>query len=217
MHAEESAEVKLAVSLLPKLDILSDFPATNPQWFSPFASPGTTVIDVQDVPDPYLLKTILEMLLGNLWTQKVRSRTGCPLVLVFDECQDLNFQAGSILDRILRKGRKYEIAGWFSTQWFQDETMTKALGQTAADIARRCGTAKKQPPFWLPATETCTGRVWKRWTPCGPVSSSFTTEKSSSWWTAGREAIVYGVKKRPQEFTLPGAGPALILILHSPG
>ena len=140
---EESAEVKLAVSLLPKLDILSDFPDTNPHWFHPFATPGTTVIDVQDVPDPYLLKTILEMLLGNLWTQKVRSHTGCPLVLVFDECQDLNFQTGSILDRILRKGRKYEIAGWFSTQWFKDEAMTKALGQTAADI------------FFRPALRDC--------------------------------------------------------------
>lgn len=92
---EESAELKLAISLLPKLDVLSDFPDTNPHWFQPFTTPGTTVIDIQDVLDPYLLKTILEILLGNLWTQKVHSHTGCPLVLVFDECQDLNFQSGS--------------------------------------------------------------------------------------------------------------------------
>ena len=137
---EESARARLASNLLLKLDLLSDFPHTNPRWFQPFNTPGTTVIDIQDVCDPYLLKTILEMLLGNLWTQKVRSHTGCPLVLVFDECQDLNFKPGGILDRILRKGRKYGIAGWFSTQYFKGSDMTKALGQTAAEIFFRPAT-----------------------------------------------------------------------------
>lgn len=136
----QSTQAKLASSLLPKMDVLSDFPNTNSHWFDPFTAPGITIIDIQDVPDPYLLKNILEILLGNLWTQKIRNRSGCPLILVFDECQEMNFKPGGILDRILRKGRKYEIAGWFSTQYFKGSDMPKALGQTAAEIFFRPAT-----------------------------------------------------------------------------
>lgn len=133
----EAREAKLAASLLPRLDILADFPETNPDWFNAFTKPGTTIVDIQDISDPYLLKNILEVLLSNLWTHKIRSSSACPLVLVFDECQDLNFKSGSILDRILRKGRKHDIAGWFSTQWFKNTEMTQALGQSACDLCFR--------------------------------------------------------------------------------
>ncbi len=134
---EEAREAKLAASLLPKLDVLEDFPKTNSDWFHAFTKPGTTIIDIQDIYDPYLLKTILEIMLGNLWTHKIRSKSECPLLLVFDECQDLNFKPGSILDRILRKGRKHDICGWFSTQFYKDADMSKALGQAAAAICFR--------------------------------------------------------------------------------
>lgn len=96
-------------------------------------SPGITVLGFDQVVDGKLCTLLVELILGAVWDQRASatSSDGPPLILLLDECQNLNWGDGSMAVRILREGRKYGLAGWFSSQYIQNKNAVAALGQAA--------------------------------------------------------------------------------------
>lgn len=98
-------------------------------------TPGITIIRFDRIPDTISQAILTEFLLDDLWNRKVRAGAdACPVVVVLDECQRLRFGEQSMPSRILREGRKFEFAGWFSSQWMDDKRTLSALGQAALQI-----------------------------------------------------------------------------------
>lgn len=96
-------------------------------------SPGITVLGFDQVADGKMRTLLVELILGSVWDQRT-SVTSCgnpPLILLLDECQNLNWGGGSMAVRILREGRKFGVAGWFSSQYIQNKNAVAALGQAA--------------------------------------------------------------------------------------
>lgn len=95
-------------------------------------TPGLTVLDCSEIVDRNLCKLLVELILQALWN--VHAPHHPPLILVLDEAQQLHWGAGSMPIRILREGRKFDIAGWFSSQWCDHKEASPALGQAAYQI-----------------------------------------------------------------------------------
>lgn len=96
-------------------------------------TPGLVILDFCQIIDVDLKKFVVELLLQAVWTQRTtRPLLGMPpLVLILDECQNLAWGQNSMSIRILREGRKYDIAGWFASQWINRTEAIAALGQAA--------------------------------------------------------------------------------------
>lgn len=94
---------------------------------------GLTVLDLTSVIDSGMLKIMVEIILRSIWNQQtsVARSSANPVILVLDECQHLDWGQHSMAIRILREGRKYDVAGWFSTQWLSNKEARAALGQAA--------------------------------------------------------------------------------------
>ena len=101
----------------------------NYDWNKQLSSPGITVIKFDTIQDEFQQSLLVELLLGQLWNQKMEIKDGIPVVLVLDECQKFRFRDSGFLMKILREGRKYNIAGWFSSQWVSDKNAVAALNQ----------------------------------------------------------------------------------------
>lgn len=99
-------------------------------------SPGITILDLHQIKDPASQALLVEMLLGAICGKRMGGiPEACPpVVLVFDECQRLRLTEGSFAHRILREGRKYNLSGWFSTQWIRNEQEEDALSQAGLKI-----------------------------------------------------------------------------------
>ena len=93
------------------------------------SEPGLTVLDLTGLLDPNMVKIVVELILRCVWNQRTASAT--PLILVMDECQSISWGQSSMAIRILREGRKFNVAGWFSTQWLTNKEATAAIGQAA--------------------------------------------------------------------------------------
>lgn len=94
--------------------------------------PSIKVLQFDTILDRAVQTVITEVLLADLWGEKLSSGNDtCPVVVVVDECQRFRFREESILTRILREGRKYHLSGWFASQWIDDEDALKALDQAA--------------------------------------------------------------------------------------
>lgn len=91
--------------------------------------PGLIVLDFCQIADRDLCKLLVELLLQAVWTAHTAAQP--PLILVLDECQRLSWGSGSMAIRILREGRKFNIGGWFSSQWLDQKDAAAALGQAA--------------------------------------------------------------------------------------
>lgn len=94
------------------------------------AQPGLTILDFNALAGAH--RTFLvELILRALFDQRVFEHEPSypPLVLVLDECQNLPWSESSMAVRILREGRKFDLAGWFASQWIDNRTATAALGQ----------------------------------------------------------------------------------------
>ncbi len=77
----------------------------------------------------------VQMLLFELWSLKVNAlKDSCPVVVVCDECQRLDFSKNSINVRLLREGRKYGLFGWYASQFISDELALNALDQVGLRI-----------------------------------------------------------------------------------
>ena len=97
--------------------------------------PGIKVLQFDTILDRAVQAVITEVLLADLWGEKLSSGNDtCPVVVVVDECQRFRFREESILTRILREGRKYHLSGWFASQWIDDEDALKALDQAALRV-----------------------------------------------------------------------------------
>lgn len=123
-----------AESLRTRLAVLADFSETADDTYDAFKAPGITVIDAQDLRSTTLRSLVTEIILGNLWGFKLTYKESCPMIVVLDECQHLRFDENSMAHTILREGRKYNLAGWFSSQWIDKTIAAKALSQAALQI-----------------------------------------------------------------------------------
>lgn len=124
---------KAMAPTLPRLQDLSNLLPPVSQTFSwPLEYPGITVLRFDTLPNPSAQTMLTQFLLFDLWSEKVnRSESGCPIVVVLDECQRFRFTENSIFSRILREGRKYHFSGWFASQWISDKGTVDTLNQAA--------------------------------------------------------------------------------------
>lgn len=98
-------------------------------------TPGLTVLDYSQIMDRDQCQLLVELILQAVWNARTTQQP--PLVLILDESQQLHWGVGSMSVRILREGRKFGIAGWFSSQWCDDKEAASALGQAAHQIQFR--------------------------------------------------------------------------------
>ena len=90
------------------------------------------VLDFARVVDSSMRTFLVELTLRAVWVHRTTAResAACPVVVVLDECQQLLWSEKSMPVRILREGRMFDLAGWFSTHWI-DKKAEHALGQAA--------------------------------------------------------------------------------------
>ena len=106
-------------------------------------APGLSVLSFNQILNTRIRSLLVELLLGAVWAQRIsQSDWPCPLILLLDECQNLSWGEGSMAVRILREGRKYGLAGWFSSQYITQKTAAAALGQAALQAYFRPDDAK---------------------------------------------------------------------------
>lgn len=96
-------------------------------------TPGLTVLDFSELPSRSMQHLLIEIILTTIWSLRAHSgfRDQPPLILVLDEAQNLQWGQDSMSIRILREGRKFDVAGWFSSQWMDKPAAVAALHQTA--------------------------------------------------------------------------------------
>ena len=98
-------------------------------------TPGLRILDFSQIQGHQLRKIMLEIVLNVVWMQRCggteTARSGTPLLILMDEAQNLVWKEESAAVRILREGRKYDIGGWFCSQWIKNETAVAALRQSA--------------------------------------------------------------------------------------
>lgn len=81
-----------------------------------------------------------EMILTKIWNEQISPfNASKPVILVLDEAHRLHLAARNMSTQILREGRKFDIAGWFITQWADDNKMLNTLSQAALRIFFRPG------------------------------------------------------------------------------
>lgn len=130
------ADKRRADKMAPVLARLSDlerlFPGIGGDFRWELDRPGITVLQFDTIPDRATQALVTELLLADLWMEKLQDPEGTyPVVVLLDECQRFSFQESSMLVRILREGRKFHINGWFASQWLENKTAIHALEQAA--------------------------------------------------------------------------------------
>lgn len=129
---DEKRAAKMANTVIRLNDLSRMFPGGRESMEWRLREPGVTVLQFDTVPDRAVQTIVTELLLADLWAEKLQAHTPtCPVVVVLDECQRFRFREESMLMRILREGRKYHISGWFASQWIDDKTAVRALDQAA--------------------------------------------------------------------------------------
>ena len=99
-------------------------------------SPGFLVLDFKQAESSWMRKLLVKVLLRVIWDRRTSATADvrCPLVLLLDECQHLNWRQDGMPVRILREGRKFEIGGWFASQWVENERAKAALRQASVQM-----------------------------------------------------------------------------------
>lgn len=100
-------------------------------------SPGLVVLDLTSIFDQKICSSLVNLILQTLWI--THSREQPPLILVLDEARRLNWGDGSLAARILYEGRKFGIAGWFSSQRVSRKEAEEALEQAKLHVHFRPG------------------------------------------------------------------------------
>lgn len=120
-------------SALEPLDLLASLLHTGSRSIGlDLAEPGLAVLGFRQIQDVKLRAVLVELILAAIWDAWTADpRHDHPLVLLLDECQNLNWTEGGMAVRILREGRKFGIAGWFSSQWISSKVAIPALAQAA--------------------------------------------------------------------------------------
>lgn len=107
----------------------------NPLNWKQLIIPGIpTVIQLSDV-SPLNRILFTEMILSDLWNETKKGVLGT-YILCIDEIQHLSFSPGSIMDNLIREGRKYNLSLILSTQFTDKKnyTMRELTEQAAMKI-----------------------------------------------------------------------------------
>lgn len=127
-----------AKSVYSAMDGLWDaFPANAKPFDWEFDKSGITIINLHEAYSEAAEKIVVEMLLGELYSKRMRnSMTDMPhLVLVMDECQRLCWNENSFASKLMKESRKFGISVWAGTQTVGKKTLSQALGQCGLQIA----------------------------------------------------------------------------------
>jgi len=133
IRAQKKSGTGLSAALDP-LELLASMVHSGDSPISlELTRPRLVVLDFRYVIDPLLQRAMVELILRAIWDQRTSSHVADipPLELILDECQNLLWGQNSMAIRILREGRKYNIGGWFATQWIGSKNAIEALGQAA--------------------------------------------------------------------------------------
>ena len=119
-----------------------------------------TVIQLSDV-SPLNRILFTEMLLSDLWNETKKSVLGT-YILCFDEIQHLSFFPGSIMDSMIREGRKYNLSLILSTQFAdkKNQNMCELLNQSGMKIFFKPTESALYSTAKMIDTET-----YKKWVP----------------------------------------------------
>lgn len=129
---KDKDRAKRMESVIPRLKTLQRTVTCSEEGISlDISSPGITVLDFSRITTESQQALLVELVLGSLWSQRLEIQSAVPLVVVLDECQKFPFYENGFLVKMLREGRKYDFAGWFSSQWIGDQTAVQALEQAA--------------------------------------------------------------------------------------
>ena len=157
-----------AKSVYSAMDGLWDaFPANAKPFDWEFDKSGITIINLHEAYSEAAEKIVVEMLLGELYSKRMRnSMTDMPhLVLVMDECQRLCWNENSFASKLMKESRKYGISIWAGTQNIGKKTLSQALGQCGLQIAFMpdgnsvSGLAKELTGFNKALANKCTTRL----------------------------------------------------------
>ena len=98
--------------------------------------PGLLILEFRQVESAWMRQLMIELLLRVIWDSRTSTAAGNPnpLILLLDECQNLNWRKDGMPVRILREGRKFEIGGWFASQWVENECAKAALREAAVQM-----------------------------------------------------------------------------------
>lgn len=142
---ECAAENETAQRLSPKLRSISRKIPSGPFPFPwDIDTSGILIVNLQSILDPKNQAILMELMASEIAGKKISLLPSAavqrpPLIFVFDECQRLSMKSGTMVERILREGRKYGVYGWFSTQWIKKNEL-KPLGQAGIKIFFRTQT-----------------------------------------------------------------------------
>lgn len=157
-----------AKSVYSAMDGLWDaFPANAKPFDWEFDKPGIAIINLHEAYSEAAEKIVVEMLLGELYSKRMRnSMTEMPhLVLVMDECQRLCWNENSFASKLMKESRKYGISIWVGTQNIGKKRLSQALGQCGLQIAFMpdgdsvSGLAKELTGFNKALDDKCTTRL----------------------------------------------------------
>ena len=134
--ADRTASGSGLASALEPLELLAYLVRCGDEPISlDLSMPGLCILDFNRVQGQQLRALLLEMVLQTIWSRRCTGepsgKTAVPLIVVLDECQGLAWSEGSAAVRLLREGRKYDVGGWFCSQWIRNETAVSALQQAA--------------------------------------------------------------------------------------
>lgn len=106
---------------------------------------------------------MVELYLWKLWFEQPRlyKETGRKIVLVLDECQNLNWKKGSIAEKMLSEGRKFGISLILSTQ-FTDANFPKRVVTSFMQSGVRVIFAPPEPEIKSIA-QSLDSTNWKSW------------------------------------------------------
>lgn len=125
------------VSALEPLKGLSHLITSGPEEINVTLNvPGLLILEFRQVESAWMQQLMIELLLRVIWDSRTSTAAGNPnpLILLLDECQNLNWRKDGIPVRILREGRKFEIGGWFASQWVENKRAKAALREAAVQM-----------------------------------------------------------------------------------
>lgn len=109
------------------LNKLTEFIYANPfqsnrkfSWEEIINTKGrVNILQFKGLPDK-ISRLIIEFMLWNAWYyMELYGNEKTPLIMLFDEAQNLNLVKGTPVNKILREGRKYGFCGIFAVQYLQ--------------------------------------------------------------------------------------------------
>ena len=132
IQSDSELSKKMASTLIRIQDLSDMIPTTTSEFHWDTTDPGITIVSFDSLPNASAQALVTTFLLTDLWSEHISSSERmCPVIVVLDECQRLQFTEDSIYCRILREGRKNHFGGWFASQWISNKTALEALNQAA--------------------------------------------------------------------------------------